>query len=157
LSAEAHESSDKLIVELIDIGEKEPRQICSGLREYFSPEELVGQRVVVVANLKERKMAGTPSNGMVLCASKTDGEDSRQITFVEPPAEAPVGERVKIDVPNEEHGDPSPPNKVQKKKMFEKVAGDLCTDVNGTVCYKIFPFMTTAGPCTSKLSSGIVS
>ena len=61
---------DKLWCEEIDCGEAGIRTICSGLRAFYATaEELAGRTVLVVANLKARKMAGVDSNGMVLCAS----------------------------------------------------------------------------------------
>ena len=51
--------------------EDEPRQIASGLRAYYSEEEMLGQRLVTVCNLKPRKLMGFPSHGMVLCAMDT--------------------------------------------------------------------------------------
>ena len=57
-------------MEAIDCGEAAPRTICSGLRAYYATaEELAGRTVLVVANLKARKMGGVSSEGMVLCAS----------------------------------------------------------------------------------------
>merc|ERR1711933_236370 len=122
----------------IDVGEGEPRQICSGISAYYSPEDIVGRRVVIVANLKERKMAGTPSNGMGLCATKGD-DDDRQLELVEAPEGAEIGERVVIEIDGQEHGDAAPPNRVAKKKLYEKVAPELCTDNDGTVCYMKSP------------------
>ena len=67
--AEAIEKSDKLIRLQVDLGEEKPRQVLAGIREHYAPEELVGKRVVVVANLKPRKIFGHESQGMVLAAS----------------------------------------------------------------------------------------
>jgi len=156
VSCERHPDSDKLLVEMIDIGEGEPRQICSGIAAWKTPEDVVGKKVVIVSNLKERKMAGTPSNGMLLCATKGEDED-RVLDLVEAPAGAEVGERVVIEVEGEEHGDAAPPNRVAKKKLYEKVAPELCADADGTVCFMKSPFTTSAGPCTASLKDSIVS
>lgn len=72
LEAEAVPKSDKLVKLRIDLGEKEPRQVLAGIREHYAPEKLVGKRVVVVANLKPRKIMGVESQGMVLAASDTE-------------------------------------------------------------------------------------
>ena len=72
LVAEPHPKADKLLRLEIDLGEDAPRQVIGGLREFFSPEELVGRQVVVVANLAPRKLRGLESHGMVL-AVRTDG------------------------------------------------------------------------------------
>ena len=90
-----HEEADKLFCEKIDIGEEEgPRNIASGLRAHYDLEDLVGQRVLVLANLKTRKLVGFPSHGMVLCAASEDGS---KVEFIEPPADAEIGERVMVD------------------------------------------------------------
>jgi phenylalanyl-tRNA synthetase alpha chain len=90
-----HEEADKLFCEEIDIGEEEgPRKIASGLRAHYNVEDLEGQRVLVLANLKTRKLVGFPSHGMVLCAASEDGS---KVEFIEPPADAKIGERVMVD------------------------------------------------------------
>ena len=67
-SAEAHPNADKLIVLQIDLG-GEQRQICAGIRNHYTPEELVGKQIVVVANLETAKLRGLESQGMLLAAS----------------------------------------------------------------------------------------
>jgi methionyl-tRNA synthetase len=72
LEAEPLEKSKKLVRLVVDLG-FEKRQILAGVKEHFSAEELVGRRVVVVANLAPRKMMGLESQGMVLMAENRDG------------------------------------------------------------------------------------
>ncbi len=72
LSAEAHPNADKLLVLKVDIGEAEPRQIVAGIASKFQPDELVGRRVVVVANLKPAKIRKVESQGMLLAAGDKD-------------------------------------------------------------------------------------
>jgi methionyl-tRNA synthetase len=72
-SAEKHPDADKLLVLKVDLGEDGPRQIVAGLAEHFSPEELQGRQVVVVANLAPRKLRGVESQGMVLAAHGDEG------------------------------------------------------------------------------------
>jgi methionine--tRNA ligase beta chain len=67
-SAEAHPNADKLLVLQIDLG-GEQRQICAGIRNSYTPEELVGKQIVVVANLETAKLRGLESQGMLLAAS----------------------------------------------------------------------------------------
>jgi methionine--tRNA ligase beta chain len=67
-SAEVHPNADKLIVLQVDLG-SEQRQICAGIRNHYTPEELVGKQVVVVANLETAKLRGLESQGMLLAAS----------------------------------------------------------------------------------------
>jgi methionyl-tRNA synthetase len=73
LSAERVPKADKLLKLQIDLGFEE-RTIVSGIAEHFSPEELPGQQVVVVANLAPRKLRGIESNGMILSAEDADGK-----------------------------------------------------------------------------------
>jgi len=63
------EGSDKLLRLQIDLGNGDVRQIFSGIRESYAPDTMVGRHVVVIANLKPRKMRFGVSQGMVLCAS----------------------------------------------------------------------------------------
>ena len=56
-----HPDSEKLLCEEIDVGEETPRRIGSGIRAFYQPEQLVGRKVFVLANLKERSLAGFPS------------------------------------------------------------------------------------------------
>lgn len=83
LSAEKLPDADKLLLFKVDIGEAEPRQLLAGLAEYYEPEKLVGRKVVVVANLKPRKMRGLESQGMVCAASIGDGDTPAIATFIE--------------------------------------------------------------------------
>ncbi len=72
LAAEQHPDADKLLRFDVDLGEDTPRQIISGIAEHFKPSELVGRKVVVVANLPPRKLRGLVSHGMILTAEKED-------------------------------------------------------------------------------------
>ncbi len=75
VEAEKHPKADKLLVFQVKIGE-ETRQIISGVAEFFSPEEALGKKVVVVANLKPRKLRGLESRGMLLFADNVvDGNE----------------------------------------------------------------------------------
>ena len=80
--------SKKLLCSQIDLG-YEVRQVVSGIAQYYTPEEMVGKRVVVVTNLKPVKLCGVESNGMVLCASQ-DG----QLCIVTPEKDIPLGSEV---------------------------------------------------------------
>ena len=72
IACEKVPKADKLLVSQIKIGD-EVRQIVSGIAAYYSPEEFVGKKVVVVTNLKPVKLRGILSQGMVLCASDDKG------------------------------------------------------------------------------------
>lgn len=92
--AERIPKADKLLRFEIDLGEEKPRQILAGLAEYYEPETLIGRKVVVVANLKPRKMRGLESNGMICAASleNSEGEKPAIATFLEDVA---IGARLK--------------------------------------------------------------
>ncbi|MCA1576101.1 MAG: methionine--tRNA ligase [Acidobacteria bacterium] len=92
LSAERVPKADKLLLLKIDLGEAQPRQILAGIAQYYEPEKLIGRKVVIVANLKPRKLRGLESQGMVVAASY--GEEGRPViaTFTE---DVPNGARLK--------------------------------------------------------------
>jgi methionyl-tRNA synthetase len=91
--AERIPKADKLLRFEIDLGEEKPRQILAGLAEYYEPEKLIGRKVVVVANLKPRKMRGLESNGMICAASLENSDDIPAIaTFLE---DVKIGARLK--------------------------------------------------------------
>ena len=92
LSAERIPKADKLLLMKIDVGEEQPRQILAGIAQYYEPEKLIGRKVVIVANLKPRKLRGLESQGMVVAASY--GEEGRPViaTFTE---DVPNGARLK--------------------------------------------------------------
>ena len=73
IKCENVEKSKKLLCSQVRMG-SEVRQIVSGLRPYYTAEEMVGKKVVVVANLKPAKLAGVLSEGMLLCAEDADGK-----------------------------------------------------------------------------------
>jgi methionyl-tRNA synthetase len=91
-SAERIPKADKLLLLTVDIGEEKPRQILAGIAQYYEPENLVGRKIVVVANLKPRKLRGYESQGMLLAASV--GEEGKPVivTFAE---DVPNGARLK--------------------------------------------------------------
>jgi methionyl-tRNA synthetase len=90
-SAERVAGADKLLQLQVDIGD-EVRQIVAGIALSYKPEDLVGRKVVVVANLQPRKLRGVESNGMIVAASA--GPDSSPVLagFLE---DVPVGSRLK--------------------------------------------------------------
>jgi methionyl-tRNA synthetase len=71
VSAERVKKSDKLIKMQVDTGE--PRQIVAGIGKAYTPEELIGKKIIVVANLQPAKLMGVESNGMLLAATGSDG------------------------------------------------------------------------------------
>jgi methionine--tRNA ligase beta chain len=69
LEARPHPNADKLLLLQVDLGEEAPRQIVAGIKAHYSPESLVGKKIVVVANLAPAMLRGETSNGMLLAAS----------------------------------------------------------------------------------------
>ncbi len=90
--AERVPNADKLLRFEVDLGEDQPRQILAGLAEWYEPEKLIGRKVVVVANLKPRKMRGLESQGMICAASLTEDDTPALATFLE---DVKVGARLK--------------------------------------------------------------
>jgi len=88
LSAERVEGSEKLLKLKVSLGEEE-RTIVAGIAKYYSPEELVGKKIVIVANLQPRKIFGITSQGMLLAAS--DGEN---LSLVVPEREVKEGAKL---------------------------------------------------------------
>lgn len=89
LTAEKVEKADKLLKMTIDDGERE-RTVVSGIAKYYTPDEMVGKQVVLVANLKPAKLRGILSEGMILCASV--GEE---LALVAPIKKMPSGAEVR--------------------------------------------------------------
>jgi methionyl-tRNA synthetase len=82
------DGTDKLLKLQIDLG-KEKRQIVAGIAEHYTPEEITGKRIVVVANLKPAKIRGVESNGMLLAAKK-----GKKLVVVTPDGDLPPGAKV---------------------------------------------------------------
>jgi methionyl-tRNA synthetase len=92
LAAERVPKSDKLLRMDVDLGEAQPRQILAGIAAHYGPEQMVGRKIIVVANLQPRKLRGYESQGMLLAASI--GEEGRPIVagFLE---DVPNGAKLK--------------------------------------------------------------
>ena len=154
-SAEEHPEADSVCVEQIDLGEEEgPRTIISGLKKYVTLDEIIGKKVLVLANLKARNMRGIKSHGMLLCASNADH------TEVEPlaaPAEAVNGERVYFG-DDQEQGEAANGNQLQKKKFWEACQPLLKTDAEGVANFDGAVMNTSAGVVKAhKLSNATIS
>jgi methionyl-tRNA synthetase len=91
LAAERVKGADKLLHLSVEIGEPAPRSIVAGIAEAYPPEQLIGRKVVIVANLQPRKLRGLESNGMIVAASMEGGKPVLA-GFLE---EVPVGARLK--------------------------------------------------------------
>ncbi len=85
------EGADKLLQFRLDAGDSQDRQILSGIAEFYpDPSELIGKKVVIVANLKPRKMRGQISQGMILSAEAPDGS----LQVIEAPKSMPNGSEI---------------------------------------------------------------
>ena len=91
-SAELFPKSKKLYKLQLDVGELGKRQIVSGIAQHYTPEQLVGKQIVIVANLKPAKLMGVESQGMLLAAS-TDGDGA--LAILTPDKPIPSGSRVR--------------------------------------------------------------
>ena len=89
VSCEAVKKSKKLLCSQVKIG-NETRQIVSGIKADYSPEEMVGKKVVAITNLKPAKLAGILSEGMILCAEDADGRLSLLTAEKDMPAGAEI-------------------------------------------------------------------
>ncbi len=93
LSCEAVPKSEKLLKFSLDDGSGTPRQILSGIRKFYEPEQLVGKKVAAILNLPPRKMMGLDSNGMLLSAVKEiDGKEVLNLMILDDAV--PVGSRL---------------------------------------------------------------
>ncbi|MCD8325070.1 MAG: methionine--tRNA ligase [Clostridiales bacterium] len=90
IACEAVKKSKKLLCSQVKIG-SQTRQIVSGIRKYYTPEEMVGKKVMVLVNLKPAKLAGVLSEGMLLCAEDAEGN----LALVAPEREMPAGAEIR--------------------------------------------------------------
>jgi len=89
LECEKIKGSSKLLRLQLEV-DSEKRQVVSGISEYYSPVELIGKSVVLVANLKPVKLCGVESNGMILAA-----DDGKDVVVVTPLSDIPSGSQVR--------------------------------------------------------------
>lgn len=138
-SVQVHPDADTMYIEQIDVGDAEgPRTIVSGLRNHVKVEDFEGKYVLVLCNLKPRKLRGIMSYGMILCASNDDHSIVELLTPTEPVL---PGERVSI-----ENYDLSQPDAVlnPKKKYWEQCEPDMTSRSDGgapVACYKNIPLL----------------
>ncbi|CAO2822473.1 unnamed protein product [Amaranthus hypochondriacus] len=135
-----HPDADSLYVEEIDVGEATPRTVVSGLVNYINIEDMQNRKVCVLCNLKPATMRGIKSHAMVLAASDSA---HTKVELVDPPKDAPIGERLKFPGFEGEPDDVLNP----KKKVWETLQVDLNTDCNLVARFKDLPFTTSAGVC----------
>jgi methionyl-tRNA synthetase len=95
VNAEHVEGSTKLLRLTLDVGEGRTRNVFSGIKDAYKPEDLIGKHTVMVANLAPRKMKFGVSEGMVLAASHADEKANPGIYVLEPMPGALPGMRVR--------------------------------------------------------------
>jgi methionine--tRNA ligase beta chain len=158
-----HPTSDRLFCEEIDVGDVDGsfRPVASGLRQFYSAQDLLGKKVLLVCNLKESKFQGFMSFGMVLAAKSLDGN---KVELVAPPIESKVGERVFISDGNHTPLIPPPFSqaKMKKGKIWESVSALLSSDDNCVASFmhegELLPLRTSAGICSvSSLAKCLLS
>ena len=98
ISCEAHPKADKLWKLQVDDGSGTPRQLCAGVKEYYTPEQMVGRSIIIVANLTPKVIRGEESRGMLLAASDVpkdapaaDPAAKRQVILLKPDGDLPPG------------------------------------------------------------------
>jgi methionyl-tRNA synthetase len=96
IKAENHPSADRLLKLQLDDGSGTPRQICAGIREQYTAEQMVGRLIIIVANLAPRKIRGEESRGMLLAASDMPkdaaaAEGVRKVIVLRPDADIAPG------------------------------------------------------------------
>ena len=89
IACEAVKKSKKLLCSQVKIG-SQVKQIVSGIKSQYTPEEMVGKKVMVLVNLKPAKLAGVLSEGMLLCAEDADGNLALMVPEKEMPAGAEI-------------------------------------------------------------------
>lgn len=144
-----HPEAESLYVEEVDVGEAEPRTICSGLVDYVPLDNLQDIKVVVLANLKPRNMRGIKSNGMLMAASNTSHEI---VELLLPPEDSVPGERIWFgsEEDKDKQTEAATPNQVQKKKIWESVQPHLKTTDEGVAVLGNHPMRTQAGVITCR-------
>ncbi len=83
--AEPHPNADRLLKLQVNDGSGTPRQICAGIKGHYEPGDLVGKRIVIVANLAPRTIRGEESRGMLIAASDASkGAEERNVVLMTP-------------------------------------------------------------------------
>lgn len=127
----AHSTSERHYVETVDIGKGETLEMVMEHQPYFSEEELLNRKVVVLCNVKTVKVVRTKSTGLILAAFN---ESKGQVELLDPSPEAEIGERVYAS--GEELQDPVTPIQMKKNKVWETVNKGIATNKKKEVMYQ---------------------
>ena len=131
-----------MFCEEIDVGSGEIRQVASGLREFYTVDQMKDKLVIVVCNLKDAKMKGFVSQGMVLAAKCSDG----RVELIEAPEGSREGDAIECEGVDRD-GPPWPASTVKNKKVWEAMSVQLHTDDNGYACWGDYYMVSSAGRC----------
>ncbi|XP_029798211.1 aminoacyl tRNA synthase complex-interacting multifunctional protein 1 isoform X4 [Suricata suricatta] len=127
ITARKHPDADSLYVEEVDVGEAAPRTVVSGLVNHVPLEQMQNRMVILLCNLKPAKMRGVISQAMVMCASSPE-----KVEILAPPTGSVPGDRIVFDAfPGEPDKELNP-----KKKIWEQIQPDLCTNDECVATYK---------------------
>ncbi|XP_030073576.1 tyrosine--tRNA ligase, cytoplasmic [Microcaecilia unicolor] len=149
ISVEKHPSADNLFVGKIEVGQDQPLTVVSGLVQYMPAEELQDRMVVLLCNMKARKMRGIESQAMLLCAS-IDGE-IHQVEPLDPPAGSCAGDRVFVE--GQEDREPDGELK-PKEKVFEKLQAEFKISEDLQAQWRKNNFMTKLGVVSCRTLKG---
>ncbi|XP_074128941.1 aminoacyl tRNA synthase complex-interacting multifunctional protein 1 isoform X2 [Sminthopsis crassicaudata] len=145
ITAKKHPDADSLYVEEVDVGEKAPRTVVSGLVKYVSLDQMQNRMVILLCNLKPAKMRGVVSQAMLMCASSPE-----KVEILDPPSGTVPGDRITFE------GFPGEPEKElnPKKKIWEQIQPDLITNDQCVATYKGVPFEVKGkGVCRAQTMS----
>mmetsp|Transcript_8687 Transcript_8687/g.10718 ORF Transcript_8687/g.10718 Transcript_8687/m.10718 type:complete len:163 (+) Transcript_8687:2838-3326(+) len=135
-----HPESEKLYCEKIDIGNGEIRSIASGLQQFVPIEQMQDAHVVVICNLRQKKLGGFPSHGMVLCA---ETPDKSAVELIQPPAGSQAGDLISFE--GQERDPPAALHKDDKKNPWFRVEPELLIDGEGIAKWNEFAMKTDKG------------
>ncbi|XP_068950883.1 aminoacyl tRNA synthase complex-interacting multifunctional protein 1 isoform X1 [Petaurus breviceps papuanus] len=145
ITAKKHPDADSLYVEEVDVGEKVPRTVVSGLVKYVPLDQMQDRMVILLCNLKPAKMRGVISQAMVMCASSPE-----KVEILDPPSGSVPGDRITFE------GFSGEPEKElnPKKKIWEQIQPDLLTNDQCVATYKGVPFEVKGkGVCRAQTMS----
>uniref|UniRef100_A0A2K5RIX7 Aminoacyl tRNA synthetase complex interacting multifunctional protein 1 n=2 Tax=Cebus imitator TaxID=2715852 RepID=A0A2K5RIX7_CEBIM len=144
-TAKKHPDADSLYVEEVNVGERAPRTVVSGLVNHVPLEQMQNRMVVLLCNLKPAKMRGVLSQAMVMCASSPE-----KVEILAPPNGSVPGDRITFaafpGIPDKELN--------PKKKIWEQIQPDLHTNDECVATYKGVPFEVKGkGVCRAQTMS----
>ncbi|XP_068947795.1 aminoacyl tRNA synthase complex-interacting multifunctional protein 1-like [Petaurus breviceps papuanus] len=145
IAAKKHPDADSLYVEEVDVGEKVPRTVVSGLVKYVPLDQMQDRMVILLCNLKPAKIRRVISQAMVMCASSPE-----KVEILDPPSGSVPGDRIAFE------GFSGQPKKElnPKKKIWEQIQPDLLTNDQCVATYKGVPFEVKGkGVCRAQTMS----